>query len=348
MTDPFRKLPLELIFMILTHVPVPSLLSFGATSKLNYTYHTLCMRTLHLAVFRKRLQATLAFLGACEQYSPKEPRTSRHNTVFEHYRVQVVLRHEIRQKSAIECRVPGKLAHQCPPSVRHKTKKRLRAAPQEHRNAHPVSTEQTIRAQNKAFADIINRYGQSLGDLEFLAYNLNEEGAVALGTSCGTKLRHLALRFEHPYVRDDSLSQHYWDKPAPGSPAWNSLINIGPLKRGIDITNLESLVLERAGITPWQLRMLVSRNRRLKVLKLRTCAAIQPEFLNWLGGIPIPGEDEESRDDADQETPGASLIVLWIENADEIRTLKPISSDRTQRIDTGLEWLLKLKAVEVS
>jgi hypothetical protein len=346
MSNQFNKLPLEIIFVILSHVPIPSLLSFGATSKSNYLYHTLCMRRLHLAIFPKQLHAIAAFLDASSEHSAKEPMIFKEGVMVESYKVRIALPHSMTTYR------PSQTIGNYPPSpIRHKKKKAHRESSlKDEKVLYSVSSDQTIRAQNKAFAEILSRYGQSLEDLAFLAYDLNDEGAIALGTSCGAKLRRLALRFEHPYIRDISVSQKYWNTPAPGSPMWNDLIGIGRLKRGGSITNLESLVLERAGITPWQLRMLVKRNKRLRVLKLRTCAAIQPGFVNWLGGIPTPDDEgEELREPDDEPVPGASIVVLWIENCVGIRTTTmPMNGEAAGNIDAGLKWLQNLKALEVN
>lgn len=338
MSNQFDKLPSELVFMILSHVPVPSLISFGATSKNNYLYHTLCMNRLHLAVFYRRVHATAAFLGASSRYCAKESTDLSHCMILESHKLRVILPQNTTTYSP-----PGRLAYYDPPAKRHKKKRTVFSENKVY--VYSASSEQTIRTQNRVFASIVNRYGQSLHDLEFLAYDLNNEGAIAVGTSCGAKLHHLAFRFEHPYVRDMTLSQKYWSTPAPGNTAWNALIGVGPSKKGMNITNLESLILERAGITPWQLRMLVKRNRKLKVLKLKTCAGVQPGFVNWLGGIPIPDDDED--DDGDESVPGASIAVLWVDNCDGIRTRKSKNNDKSQGIDAGLEWVGNLKALEV-
>ncbi|PCG98372.1 Hypothetical protein PENO1_058380 [Penicillium occitanis (nom. inval.)] len=342
MADQFDRLPVEIIFMILSYVPVPTLLAFGATSKWNRRFHTHCMGKLHLAIFHEKVHATVAFLGTGMQHDPKFAKGQR---AFESHRVRVVLPPTTRYTSPVVCKLPLRIGSEYSAATKFPVTKRTSrkscriAASDDGGFVHSISTERTVQAQNKAFAEIVSRYGHSLDELEFLAYNINEEGAMAVGTSCGSRLRHLALRFEHPFVKDTSLHYRYWTAPAQGSTAWNSLIGIGPVKRGLNIVNLESLILERAGITPWQLRMLVKRNKRLKVLKLRTCAAVQPEFVNWLGGIFDP-------DGEDNKVPGASLTVLWVENCDGICTTKSISSTMNQEVDTGLEWIRNLKSLE--
>ncbi|RAO69349.1 uncharacterized protein BHQ10_005361 [Talaromyces amestolkiae] len=75
-----------------------------------------------------------------------------------------------------------------------------------------------------------------------------------------------------------------------------------------------------------------------------TCAAVQPEFVNWLGGIS-DADDEDKKDGVDKKVPGASLTVLWVENCDGIRTTKSIDSVECHDIDTGLEWVRNLKSL---
>lgn len=343
MADQFNRLPVEIIFMILSYVPIPTLLAFGATSKSNHRFHTHCMGKMHLAIFHKQVHAIVAFLGTGMQQDPKYAKGQR---ASENHRVRVVLPPATRYASPAVCKLPLRIGSEYSAATKYPVTKRTSrkscciVSSDDGGFVHSISTERTVHAQNKAFAEIVSRYGHSLDELEFLAYNINEEGAMAVGTSCGSRLRHLALRFEHPFVKDTSLHYKYWTVPAQGSTAWNSLIGIGPIKRGLNIVNLESLILERAGITPWQLRMLVKRNKGLRVLKLRTCAAVQPEFVNWLGGISDP-------DGEDNEVPGGSLTVLWVENCDDIRTTKSISSTMNQGVDTGLEWIRNLKSLEV-
>lgn len=351
MADQLSKLPVEILFIILSYVPIPALLSFGATSKSNYVFHTHCMRKLHLAIFHKRVHATVAFLSTGMQHDPK---TAKGQRTSDSHRVRVVLPPATRYTSPEVCKLPMRISNQYYTvtkyaALKHTSRKRCSIVSSDDVGfVHSISTERTIRAQNKAFADIVNRYGHSLDELELLAYNLNEEGAMAIGTSCGSKLRHLALRFEHSFVKDTCLHPTYWTSPAAGSPAWNSLIGIGAVKRGLNIVNLESLILERAGITPWQLRMLVKRNKSLKVLKLRTCAAVQPEFVNWLGGI-FDTDREDERDSSERKIQGASLNVLWVENCDGIRTNKSIDNmEGGKSTDIGLDWIHNLKSREVS
>jgi hypothetical protein len=209
--------------------------------------------------------------------------------------------------------------------------------------------EQTVQAQNKVLARLVDRYGPSLVKLEFMAYDLNVDGAKALGTRCRHALRYLALRFEHPHIRDGPMRPTAWYYPAPGNTAWNLLAGIGNPK-DIGVTGLETLILERSGITPWQLAMLVAKNPRLRVLKLRTCRGAQPEFLNWLGGVQK--DKNGAVIERQRLAPGAKLEVLWLENCHGLLS-HPIDEQKGKQLpdnpsDEGFEWVRNLSNLQVS
>jgi hypothetical protein len=180
-----------------------------------------------------------------------------------------------------------------------------------------------------------------------MAYDLNTHGASALGTRCQHTLRHLALRFEHQHIRDGVMRPSTWLHPAPGNEAWNLLIGIGRFK-DTGLNSLETLILERAGITPWQLMMLVKKNPNLTTLKLRTCRGAQPEFLYWLGGIRHGLDDEMGQ--LHGPTPGAKLEVLSLEHCHRLLEY-PIddrNSLKDQECDKGFEWVRGLCNLRVS
>ncbi|KAJ9199804.1 hypothetical protein DTO166G4_3520 [Paecilomyces variotii] len=325
--DLLRNMPMEIMFMILSHLNISSLVSFGETSRANYIYHTLCLKRLHIAVFQKRLHTTIAFIEATSSTTEHSGRWG----IDSEHQVSIVLPRSNRGKEVVGHRSPLR-------GSRWSAETRRRNWERDEEN--PPSLNHTILSQNEVFANLLSRYGRSLHDLEFMAYDLDARGAVALATHCKWKLRHLALRFEHPYIRDAILSRGYWMKPAPSSTAWNALIGSGSYEKDMGPTGLESLVLERAGITAWQLQMLVKRNPRLKDLRLRTCKAIQLEFLNWLGGIekdPNEGPNNDSED-----APGSSLQVLWLENSDEISAERIDASEKV----VGLEWMVGMKSLK--
>ena len=216
-----------------------------------------------------------------------------------------------------------------------------------------------VRIQSDILSSILDRYGRSLNHLEFMAYDLNNDAAVSLGKNCGPSLRHLALRFEHPHVRDGGIRPDAWFRSADPSTGWNALIGIGPYKDIGNITGLTTLTLERAGITPWQLRQLVKRNPGLRTLKMRTCNGAQPEFLYWLGGlVKDGGEDEEVLGDGDDgvdgeiQAPGAKLEVLWLDNCQQLlpdsNQVLDAQSQTPETCDRGLEWVKRLRNLKVS
>lgn len=338
MSGRLNDIPPEVVLLILSHLPIDSLLAFGATSRTNYAYHVMSLTQLHLAIFPKRIQAIVAFLN-CDPSFP----------------TQAVMR---PPGCTSIPRPPNYVSVVLPKSTSGDQRKhRSRKVSSRDRtttdaaaeDSYPRSAKQTIRAQNTIFSNILNRYGSSLVTLEFLAYDLDEHAAQALGFNCRRKLRHLALCFEHTHVRDHMLPRSFWRKPAPGSTAWNSLIGIGgDGKTGLK--GLETLTLERAGITPWQLRKLVKRNRNLRELKLRTCSGVQQEFLDWLGAV---GKERRSTDFGDDEyvEHGSMLEVLWVENCAGVSS-KGASVEEfggTVQADAGdLEWVTKLKSLKVS
>lgn len=246
-----------------------------------------------------------------------------------------VIQPGIYSKQRLDGRLDGK------PHTKCRLQRRKDITPQE-------AQEQTVQAQNKVLSRLIDRYGPSLVKLEFMAYDLDVDGAKVLSTRCRHGLRYLALRFEHPHIRDGPMRPTAWYYPAPGSTAWNLLAGIGNPK-DIGMTGLETLVLERAGITPSQLAMLVGKNPRLRVLKLRTCRGAQPEFLNWLGGV------RKNKDDAvigHRPAPGAKLEVLWLENCHRLLSHSIDEQNGEQfsdePCDEGFEWVRGLSNLQVS
>ncbi|KAE8350600.1 F-box domain protein [Aspergillus coremiiformis] len=327
MSDIISFLPLEIVLQILSHLPFESLLAFGETSRINYQSHILCFRCLRLGVFEKRTHSIISCLQAgwikADQLGdifPIERETGSDYTISIIRPKIKPTKHELSSKRSLKAKDARR---RCPTDP-------------------SVMQDQTVRAQNKIFSRLVNRYGPSLVKLEFMAYDIHIESAMALGTKCQYLLRHLALRFEHQHIRDGNIKPSTWRHPAPCSIAWNLLIGIGQYKH-IGISGLKTLILERAGITPWQLTMLVKKNPDLTVLKLKTCHGAQPDFLNWLGGIEQNADD---LGDTDSDTaPGDRLEVLWLENCHQIltRSIEGHEDFADKICDTGLEWVRGLR-----
>ncbi|KAL2853064.1 hypothetical protein BJX68DRAFT_265300 [Aspergillus pseudodeflectus] len=312
-----RTLPPEIVLQILSYLSIQDLLAFGTTCRPYHAYHLVSLKRLRLAVFEKRVHSIIASLQAGWS-RPDQLVTFWDNGDQESsYTISVVR----------------------PQSRASKGDSGRRASAQDK----PRSQEQMVRLQNQIFTRVVRRYGPSLRYLEFMAYDLNLDGAAALGSKCQHTLRHLALQFEHP-VRGSTT----WHQPAPPSEAWNSLIGIGSRCMSAGLHNLETLILRRAGITPWQLMMLVKRNPRLQTLKLRTCRGARPAFLFWLGGAKNEFEEVE-RSDEQTAAPGAKLEVFWLEHCHRLLA-HPIDQGGNplddEQCDAGFEWVRGLKSLQ--
>ncbi|KAF7592981.1 hypothetical protein BBP40_012217 [Aspergillus hancockii] len=329
MSDRISVLPLEIVLQILSYLPFESLLAFGETCCTNYRSHILCLRNLRLGVFEKRTHSIISCLQAgwlkadqLTDFMPIEKETD--------YTISIIRRPKLK---------PVKHEPASKPPIKAKDAKRQNVTDPS------LMQEQIVRAQNKIFSRVVNRYGPSLVKLEFMAYDIDIESAMALGTRCQYLLRHLALRFEHQHIRDGHIKPSTWRHPAPCSIAWNLLIGIGQYKN-IGVSGLRTLILERAGITPWQLMMLVKKNPLLTVLKLKTCHGAQPEFLNWLGG---DGQDLDNTGERDSNVaPGDRLEILWLENCHQILTcsIERHEDFPDEVCDRGLEWVRGLRNLQ--
>ncbi|KAL5333495.1 hypothetical protein BJX70DRAFT_61846 [Aspergillus crustosus] len=331
-TDWIQCLPSELTLQILSYLSFNELLAFGATSRLNNEYHIVSLKYLRLGVFEKRVHSIISLLQA-GWATPDLSGGIWGETEDDHnYTVSVVQ----QQHKSMKQRSSRKQSTSTVDSK--KRSPRTRGGPQ--------SQEQMVRLQNQVFSKVLRRYGPSLRELEFMAYDLNLEGATALGTKCQQTLRYLALRFEHPHIRDGLIRPSTWLHPAPGSEAWNLLIGLGRFK-DTGLRTLETLILERAGITSWQLMMLVKKNPDLTTLKLRTCRGARPEFLHWLGGMNSDFDDE-----ADVQysgpAPGAKLKVLWLEHCHRllVHSIEEQDSLQDETYDRGFEWIRGLKKLQ--
>ncbi|KKK16781.1 hypothetical protein P175DRAFT_0432969 [Aspergillus ochraceoroseus IBT 24754] len=322
--DKIKSLPLEIVLHILSYLPCETLLAFGETSRANYNYHILSLKRLRLGVFEKRVHSTISLLQAGWATPDQLACARRNNEHGSSYIISVIQPENKPVHQELWYKHPYRTinSRRCVPIPRSKS----------------WTLEQLIRAQNLIFTRVLTRYGPTLLNLEFMAYDLDLDGAKALGLNCQHSLRHLALRFEHAHIRDGPVRPSTWLHPAPGSEAWNMLVGVGRYKN-IGLCNLETLIMERAGITPWQLIMLVKNNPNLTVLKLRTCRGAQPEFLNWLGGIE--SDSGEAMTQIDSVAPGAKLKILWLEHCHRLlsHSIEEYEDLPGGICDFGLEWV---------
>lgn len=134
-----------------------------------------------------------------------------------------------------------------------------------------------IRRQNVRIAAILSTYLASLRDLELSIWDLEQPLAALLGRM--QNLKHLSLRLDHPHTRHARLERHFWSSAAP-STVWNELATRADGTKVFG--RLESLNLERSGITDFQLSRIIEQNPRLREIRLQKCLTLTEEFWEYL------------------------------------------------------------------
>ncbi|KAL9107649.1 MAG: hypothetical protein Q9227_007456 [Pyrenula ochraceoflavens] len=271
--DRLTNLPSELLLQILSHLPIPTLLTLSRTNKTLHSLAPLSLNTLHLAAFPKKLHSVLAFL-------PSGPApTDRH----------------------LALTTPRLFHNNVSPSIQHKA---------------------TIRHQNSILSSALRTHGRFLTTLTFHAFDISAATATDVGTCC-PRLRHLSIHCDNAHARHASVPRALVEGPASPHAGWNALAGIGRDAASSRVMGkLESLRLERVGITSFQLKGLVERNPGLKELCLRKVSGVDEEFVEWLGG----------------EWAGRKkLKVLEVEECDELRIEE----------EKDAEWVKGLEGLEV-
>ena len=139
----------------------------------------------------------------------------------------------------------------------------------------------TVRNQNNVIECVVKRYRHSLRDLEIALWELSQGTARSIAQM--ENLRHLAIRLDHPHTRHTGVDRNFW-RTSPGSTVWNVLSN----ELGHNSTNrschgrLQSLALERAGITDYQLQKILERNPSITDLRLQKCLLLTQETFEYL------------------------------------------------------------------
>lgn len=142
--------------------------------------------------------------------------------------------------------------------------------------------EQVLRHQNCIVEGIVDRYQQTLRDLEVVVWDLTDATTASLAQLFN--LRRLSLRFDHPYTRHRDLDRSFWDV-SPASTAWNNLAAVRG--KGKSLGRLETLTLERSGITDYQLQQIIESNPRLTELKLQKCLGLTEETFEYLANSEV-------------------------------------------------------------
>ncbi|KAI9817774.1 MAG: hypothetical protein M1827_000893 [Pycnora praestabilis] len=139
---------------------------------------------------------------------------------------------------------------------------------------------QIIRNQNSTTRHILTQYSRTLRDLELVLWDLDEGTAKILANM--KNLRRLSLRFDHPHTRHVRLPRGYWDE-SPGSTIWNHFdVDDGTGKGEKAFGRLETLTLERSGITDYQLQRILVNNPRIKELRLQKCLNLTEETFEFI------------------------------------------------------------------
>ena len=75
-----------------------------------------------------------------------------------------------------------------------------------------------VHIQNLRIHNVIQKYQNSLMDLEIAMWELQDNTARSLAQL--SNLRFLSIRLDHPFTRHPALKQAFWQE-SPGSTAWN-------------------------------------------------------------------------------------------------------------------------------
>ncbi|KAK4695194.1 hypothetical protein P7C71_g2516, partial [Lecanoromycetidae sp. Uapishka_2] len=127
--------------------------------------------------------------------------------------------------------------------------------------------DMVIKNQDMKTRKILDRYQKSLRDLEVALWELQESSASSIARL--KNLTRLSIRLDHPHTRYPGVDQDSWES-ASGSTVWNILGSKSAEVSGA-LGCLQSLNLERAGITDYQLAEVLESNPRLTELRLKKC-----------------------------------------------------------------------------
>lgn len=250
-------LPAELLSGVLSYLPIKSLLNFASTSSNNHSFALSCLQTIDIGIHPSRHAAVLS-----------EPQ---------------------------HCCMP-KVDVEEQPSGRTKI-----ILPQKRCKSLFI----TIYHQNEVAAELLKAHGSCLRTLDLSIWDLRMETATAI--SKANRLRHLTLRMDHPHTRVKNMPGLFW-YTSPGSTVWNKFYaapsHFYPLTPPASprssrcsspepkmvkpvFGQLETLHLERAGITDFQLQQIINENPNLKEIRLRKCFNLTDEFFRNLANSDL-------------------------------------------------------------
>lgn len=144
------------------------------------------------------------------------------------------------------------------------------------------SKDMIIRNQNSAIENVVNKHRRTLRDLEIALWDLQKPSANSVARL--NNLRRLSIRLDHPHTRHINVDRHFWDS-SPSSTVWNGFCS--ELSETKALGRLQSLNLERAGITDFQLQSILESNAMIKDLRLRKCLILTKETFEYLARSDI-------------------------------------------------------------
>lgn len=134
-----------------------------------------------------------------------------------------------------------------------------------------------IRNQNAVVQKVVDKHRHTLRDLEIALWDLKKPSACSVSRL--VNLRRLSIRLDHPHTRHAKVDRDFWDI-SPVSTVWNSFF-ARPDERKV-FGRLQSLNLERAGITDFQLQQVLKNNPMISDLRLRKCLVLTRETFEHL------------------------------------------------------------------
>ena len=129
--------------------------------------------------------------------------------------------------------------------------------------------DRVIQGQNLKIRNVLDCYRGTIRDLEVALWELQESSAYSIAQL--KNLKRLSIRLDHPHTRYSGIDPQFWHT-SPGSTVWNTLASRS--RKANALGHLQSLHLERAGITDYQLAKILTRNPLLTEVRLRKCFAL--------------------------------------------------------------------------
>ena len=143
--------------------------------------------------------------------------------------------------------------------------------------AQSQNRKMVVRNQNARVQTILSQYQHTLRDLEISLWELQEPAAWSISQL--KNLRGLSIRLDQPCTSFPDVGRSFWET-SPGSTIWNGLF--AESGQGPILSRLESLDLERAGITDYQLEQILNNNPGVRDVRLRKCLNLTDETFQYL------------------------------------------------------------------